>query len=170
MTRARSRAARAQPDEPSEASPAEVPPQLGPVLDFMRLMWQVEHRLQRASRRIEASFGVTGPQRLVLRIVGRFPGIPAGHLSRLLHIDPSTLSGTVKRLERQGLLRRRADPRDGRRWLLGLTDSGMIVDVECEAPVEAAVSAAIDGMTSAQLDAARGVLTAIARALADREG
>ena len=133
-----------QRPDPREASPdSEAPPALGSVLDFMRLIWAVDHGLLRASRRMEASFGVTGPQRLVIRIVGRFPGIPAGHLARLLHIHPSTLTGIVARLERQGLLRRRSDPRDGRRWLLGLTDRGRVVDAAREGTAEAAVSSAL---------------------------
>ena len=53
-------------------------PPLGAVLDFMRLLWAVDHSLQSASKRMESTFGITGPQRLVVRIVGRFPGIAAG--------------------------------------------------------------------------------------------
>jgi hypothetical protein len=66
-------------------------PELGEALDFLRLIWAVDHGLHRASKRTETELGVTGPQRLVLRIVGRFPGIPAGHLAQLLHVHPSTL-------------------------------------------------------------------------------
>jgi MarR family transcriptional regulator, organic hydroperoxide resistance regulator len=89
-------------------------PPLGEVLDFMRLIWQMDHAAQRTSKRMEATLGVTSPQRLVIRIVGRFPGIPAGYLARLLHIHPSTLTGVLGRIERQGLLRRRSDPQPDR--------------------------------------------------------
>ena len=112
-------------------------PALGEVLDFMRLIWQVDHALQRTSKRMATTLGVTGPQRLVLRIVGMLPGIPAGHLARLLHVHPSTLTGVLKRLERRGLIRRRSDARDGRRFLLGLTERGRRFDVEAEGTVEA---------------------------------
>jgi DNA-binding MarR family transcriptional regulator len=63
---------------------------------------------------MEAAHGVTGPQRLVLRMVGRFPGIAAGRLSEILHVHPSTLTGILKRLEARELLQRKADPRDAR--------------------------------------------------------
>ena len=43
--------------------------QLDPVLDFMRLLWSVEHGLERMSKRMGNELGITGPQRLVLRIV-----------------------------------------------------------------------------------------------------
>src|SRR2546423_15613008 len=62
----------------NEAPKPEGADQLGPVLEFMKQLWAVDHGLQSASKRMEASFGITGPQRLVVRIVGRFPGIAAG--------------------------------------------------------------------------------------------
>jgi hypothetical protein len=36
-------------------------------------------------------FGITGPHRLVIHIVGRFPNIVAGQLAAILHLHPSTL-------------------------------------------------------------------------------
>ena len=90
-------------------------PSLGPELEFLRLLWQVDHALQRRSKRMAKELGLTGPQRLVVRIVGRFPGLPAGELAELLHVHPSTLTGILARLERGGWIARRADPRDRRR-------------------------------------------------------
>ena len=71
----------------------------------MRLLWAVDHGLQRRSKRMAATLGVTGPQRLVIRIVGRFPGISAGRLASILHLHPSTLTGILRRLERGGCSR-----------------------------------------------------------------
>jgi DNA-binding MarR family transcriptional regulator len=122
----------AQPNRPA------LPP-LGEALDFLRLIWAVDHNLQRRSKRMEASLGVTGPQRLVIRIVGRFPGILPGQLAQILHVHPSTLTGVLKRLERQGLLSRRIDSRDRRRSRLGLTPAGNRLDAEVEGTIEAAV-------------------------------
>lgn len=144
-------------------------PVLGEVLDFMRLIWEVDHALQRTSKRMESTLGVTGPQRFVIRIVGRFPGIPAGHLAEILHVHPSTLTGILKRLERQGLIRRRLDARDRRRSLLGLTDKGRRFDVGAEGTVEAVIQHAIERTPSRKFDAARELLSTIAEALGDLE-
>ncbi|HET7785101.1 MAG TPA: MarR family transcriptional regulator [Myxococcales bacterium] len=114
-------------------------PPLGAVLDFMRLLWAVDHALQSASKRMESSFGVTGPQRLVLRIVGRFPGIAAGRVAEILHVHPSTLTGILKRLEARGMLQRRSDPRDARRALFALTAKGRKLDTVRTGAVELAV-------------------------------
>jgi DNA-binding MarR family transcriptional regulator len=138
---------------------------LGETLDFMRLIWAVDHALQRTSKRMETTLGVTGPQRLVVRILGRFPGIPAGHLATLLHVHPSTVTGILKRLERQGLIRRRSDPRDGRRSLLSLTDKGRVFDVASEGTVEAAIQRALERTRQEKIQAAREVLVSIAETL-----
>jgi DNA-binding MarR family transcriptional regulator len=114
-------------------------PALGAVLDFMRLLWAVDHALQSASKRMETSFGVTGPQRLVLRIVGRFPGIAAGRVAEILHVHPSTLTGILKRLETRGMLQRKADSRDARRALFSLTTKGRRLDTVRTGTVEQAV-------------------------------
>ncbi|HEU4427522.1 MAG TPA: MarR family transcriptional regulator [Myxococcota bacterium] len=115
---------------------------------------------------MERTVGVTGPQRFVIRIVGRFPGIPAGELARLLHIHPSTLSGILARLERSGLLRRRADPRDARRSLLGLTEKGRRLDVASAGTVESAMESTLRGAHPRTLQAAREVLQSFADSLA----
>lgn len=143
---------------------APLPP-LGAVLDFMRLVWAVDHALQRRSKQMERTLGVTGPQRLVLRIVGRFPGISAGDLARLLHVHPSTLTGILVRLEKHGSIRRRSDPRDRRRTLVGLTDRGRRLDVASEGTIEAAVAHALSNASTQEVRAAREVLVAIAESL-----
>jgi MarR family transcriptional regulator, organic hydroperoxide resistance regulator len=148
---------------PGDRSPL---PALGDVLDFLRLIWAVDHGLQRASRQMEMTRGITSPQRLVIRIVAKFPGIPAGHLARLLHIHPGTLTGIVQRLERQRVLRRRPDPRDGRRSLLGLTDKGLSLELETEGLVEAAVRRVMERTPPEKLQAAREVLESLAMCLA----
>src|SRR5438270_8941451 len=123
---------------PEEQEDDKGPP-LGAVLDFMRLLWAVDHSLQSASKRMEASFGITGPQRLVVRIVGRFPGIAAGRVAEILHVHPSTLTGILKRLEARGVLQRRSDPRDARRALFSLTLKGRKLDTLKTGVVEQAV-------------------------------
>src|SRR3954462_7041911 len=89
--------------------------QLDPVLDFMRLLWSVEHGLQRMSKRIESDLGITGPQRLVLRVVGRFPDVSVGEPAHTVRLHPSPISGVLQRLVGRGLIERAGDPADSRR-------------------------------------------------------
>jgi DNA-binding MarR family transcriptional regulator len=138
---------------------------LGPVLDFMRALWALDHAVQSASKRMEARLGVTSPQRLVVRIVGRFPGISAGEVAEILHVHPSTLTGVLKRLEARKVLSRRPDPRDGRRALLSLTASGRRIDALRTGTVEAAVKQVLRDLPPRSVDCARELAEALALAL-----
>jgi MarR family transcriptional regulator, organic hydroperoxide resistance regulator len=140
-------------------------PHLGDVLDFMRAIWALDHALNKTSKHMKASVGVTGPQRLVIRIVSRFPGITAGQTAELLHVHPSTLTRILKLLERQGLLRRRPDPRDRRRTVLGLTENGRRVETAAAGTVEAAVQRVLSETPQPHLDRTREVLDRLTRAL-----
>lgn len=140
-------------------------PPLGEVLEFMRLLWAVDHGLQSTSKRMESSLGLTGPQRLVVRLVGRFPGITAGKLAQILHVHPSTLTGVLKRLEKRGVLERKADPLDGRKALFALTEVGRALDIPSEGTVEAAVQRVLSRLPRARILGTQEVLTALAEEL-----
>src|SRR5919108_5033001 len=90
-------------------------PDLDAALRFMQLMWSVDHALHKMSKRMASVLGLTGPQRLAIRIIGRSPGMAAGELADLMHLDPSTVTGILRRLERARLIRRVADPADAGR-------------------------------------------------------
>jgi DNA-binding MarR family transcriptional regulator len=139
-------------------------PTLGPVLDFLRLLWAVDHALQSGSKRMESTVGVTGPQRLALRIIGCFPGIAAGRVAEILHVHPSTLTGILRRLESRGLLSRKVDPHDARRALLTLTAKGRKIDALRAGTVESAVHGALQRMPD-KIAAAQDMLTALAAEL-----
>lgn len=140
-------------------------PGVGDVIDFLRLIWAVDHALQRRSKSMAATIGITGPQRLVIRIIGRFPSINASQLAEILHLHPSSLTALLKRLEARGWVRRRPDERDRRRWLLGLTRQGQSLNREASATIEAAVQRTLTTISKRDLEGARVVLTALARTL-----
>ncbi len=141
-------------------------PPLGEVLDFLRLLWSIDHGLQTTSKRMETTLGVTGLQRMVLRLVGRFPGISAGNLARILHVHPSTLTGVLKRLEDKQMVTRSSDPLDARRALFSLTAKGRVLDVPTTGTVEAAVQRSLEKVPQAKIAAARELLLALAEELA----
>ena len=149
----------------SEATRPEGADQLGPVLEFMKLLWAVDHGLQSVSKRMESRFGITGPQRLVVRIVGRFPGISAGALAGVLHVHPSTLTGVLRRLETRGMLVRRSDPKDARRALFGLTPRGRKMDTLRTGTVEQAVRRVLARLPE-ELPGTERILSALAAELA----
>ena len=138
---------------------------LGDVLGFMRLLWAVAHGLESTSKRMSAEFGVTGPQRLVLRLVGHYSRLSPGDLAELLHVHPSSLTGVLGRLERSKLLERRRDPSDGRRAILSLTAKGRALNARRAGTVEESVRRALVSQSGTKIALAGEVLTAIAREL-----
>jgi DNA-binding MarR family transcriptional regulator len=155
---------------PSPAAPLSKETfRLGDVLDFMRLLWSVDHGLQSRSKRMETKFGVTGPQRLVIRIVGRYPGISAGALADVLELHPSTLTGILKRLQERGIVERRTDPKDGRRALFDLTQRGRDLDTLRVGTVESLVRQTLKNLPRRKIDAAQEVLATLALALRPEE-
>jgi len=66
---------------------------------------------------LEAEFArgeLTPPQRAVMQVAVREHGISLKDLSRQVSLAHSTVSGIVDRLEKRGMVERRADSQDGR--------------------------------------------------------
>jgi DNA-binding MarR family transcriptional regulator len=143
----------------SEAKP------LGETLSFMQLLWAVTHGLESASKRMHADLGITGPQRLVLRIVGHHGRLSAGALAEVLHIHPSSLTGMLQRLEQAELIRRESDPFDRRRALIELTRRGIRLNDQQEGTIEASIATALAKLSKDKLAGAKAVLKAIAASL-----
>ena len=135
------------------------------MLQFMQLLWAIVHGLQTHSKKMQSELGVTGPQRLVLRVVGLFPGVSAGALASILHVHPSTLTGVLQRLGDQRMLRRAADAGDRRISLFWLTARGSRVNALRRGTVEATVVEALKGVSPRDLAGTQRVLSAIAMGL-----
>ncbi|RYZ67990.1 MAG: MarR family transcriptional regulator [Proteobacteria bacterium] len=138
---------------------------LGPVLDFLQLVWSVEHGFESRSKRMEKALGVTVSQRMVVRLLGRKPKTSAGALATLLRQHPSTLSGILQRLVLRGLVTREDDPNDRRRALFSLTRSGLELDKDKTASFEHAVRRVLRKVPDAKMKLAAEVLVLLASEL-----
>lgn len=143
--------------------PRDIP--LDDVLRFMRLIWSIDHELERVSKRMEARIGLTIPQRLSLLLIGRHPGILGSELADVLHLHRGTLSGIVQRLEVAGYVARAADPRDARRVGLTLTRAGRTANERREGTFEDAARRALDGLLPAERAAAEHALVRLSAEL-----
>ena len=146
------------------SSPAEATPD--PVLEFLRLMWAVDHELHRVSKSMIGRLGLTAPQRLAVRFIGLQPGLTPGTLAELLHLDRGTVTGIVQRLESAGLISRVRSVGDTRRMLLTLTSKGQILNRRRKGTVEAAVRRTLDGLPAGDLTASSRLLRRLASHLA----
>jgi MarR family transcriptional regulator, organic hydroperoxide resistance regulator len=137
-----------------------------PVLEFLRLMWAVDHQLQSMSKRMLAELGLTGPQRLAVRFIGLQPGLAAGQLAELLHLDPGTVTGILRRLEAARLITRERDATDSRRVCLTLTKRGQAINRRRTGTIEFVVRRALGSVSEPDVRGARRVLKLLAAELA----
>jgi len=138
------------------------PPKLQPAgetLQFLQGVWELVHALDVRSKRMAQTLGVTGPQRLVIRIVGQKPSQTASEISQMLGKHPSTLTGVLARLEDRGLLDREIDAADRRRARFTLTAAGKKIDRERRGTVEAATRRALSRL---EVPAVESLLAGIA--------
>jgi DNA-binding MarR family transcriptional regulator len=143
--------------------------ELDGTLEFMRMFWQIAHGLESTSKRMSRTLAVTGPQRLVIRILGQFEELSAGQLARVMCVHPSTLTGVLRRLEERSLIARRRDPEDGRRALFGLTNRGRQIDAVKSGTVEAVVRRVLARASTRQLEAAKALLRQLGEELGPAE-
>ncbi|MGE3703899.1 MAG: MarR family winged helix-turn-helix transcriptional regulator [Vicinamibacterales bacterium] len=135
------------------------------VLQDMRLLWALVHALQKTSKRMRQTLGVTGPQRLVIRVLGLLPGSSAGDLAAMLHVHPSTLTGVLARLVDQRYITRTPDPDDRRRSVLLLTRRGSQVNARLDGTAESSVSRALRRLTDRERQNFRVALSELTDAL-----
>jgi DNA-binding MarR family transcriptional regulator len=138
---------------------------LSPTLDFMRLLWSIQHHLQSTSKIMESRLGITGPQRLVLKVVARSPGMSPTELAKVLRLHPSTITGILQRLSKKGLLLSARDPIDTRRVRLRALPASRRYTRPATGTIEHAVERALSRVPADSVGAAREVLSAIATSL-----
>ncbi|MET0446868.1 MAG: MarR family transcriptional regulator [Aeromicrobium sp.] len=148
--------------------------------DPLALEEQVCFALAVASREVVAAYrsvldplGLTHPQYLVMLALWQHgttdegTGLSVTELSRLLHLDPGTLSPLVKRLESAGLVSRQRSTRDERVLVIGATADGLALRERALA-VPVTMLARL-GMSEADLSATNDVLHRIIDAAANHE-
>jgi DNA-binding MarR family transcriptional regulator len=115
--------------------------------DPLALEQQVCFALSVAARSVVALYrpllepmGLTHPQYLVMLALWQHSPLSVRDLSRLLQLDPGTLSPLLKRLEAIGYLRRQRDPADERSLAITLTESGRALRARAEQIPPAVVS------------------------------
>ncbi|MFD6666563.1 MarR family winged helix-turn-helix transcriptional regulator [Micromonospora chalcea] len=107
--------------------------------DPLALEQQVCFALSVAARGVVAVYrpllepmGLTHPQYLVMLALWQHAPLSVRDLSRLLQLDPGTLSPLLKRLESAGYVRRERDAADERSLAVTLTAAGQALRAQAE--------------------------------------
>ena len=87
-------------------------------------LYGAANRVTRLYRPLLDALGLTYPQYLAMLVLWEASPRTVGALGEALDLESSTLTPLLKRLETQGLLVRTRDPKDERRVIVALTDTG----------------------------------------------
>ena len=136
-----------------------------PTIVFLQTLWALDHRLQSHSKRMKTRAGVTGPQRLVIRILAASPKTSPSDLARILFFHKSTVTVVLRSLERGKLVRRRPNPNDRRAVVLELTALGKKIADQRSGTVESVIRAALARLPKRDVETARRVLERLSTAL-----
>ena len=111
----------------------------------------VNHAARLFARQLDAGLGPlglsTGPFPLLLHLWER-DGLTQRDLVERLGYEQPTVAATLARMERDGLVERRPDPRDGRAQRIWLTERGRSLRAQAEAEAEAVNARALAGLSS----------------------
>jgi DNA-binding MarR family transcriptional regulator len=134
--------------------------------DPLELERQVCFALSVASRSVVALYrpllepmGLTHPQYLVMLALWQHAPLSVRDLSRLLQLDPGTLSPLLKRLDTIGYVDRQRDPADERSLAVTLTARGRALRAEAE-KIPPAIVARL-GMPIDELESLHAALTRV---------
>lgn len=122
------------------------------------------HLIRRAQQRHLAlwqehvSTEVSSVQYAALTILERCPGASQSDLGAELDLDRSTIADLVARMERRGLIERRAHPSDRRRYALCLTDAGAAETIRLRPRVHMVNATLTEGMSAEQRTTLRALL------------
>lgn len=100
--------------------------------DLLTELFLLGISLHHLTKKSEKLFGLSLVQRALLHQLRELPGSSAQDLARAVGVHPSTLTQTLKRLQRKGYVHLSEDPRDSRRRLISLTRSGRDALAEVE--------------------------------------
>ena len=125
------------------------------------LLTVAQRRLQRWIAAQAQQSGVTATQSGLLFVLGQRDGVLMGEAGVALDLGPPGISGLVDRMAAANLIRRRADPEDGRAWRLWLTPAGRAALAQSKAGLAEINARFTDGFTEAEIDVVARWLTAM---------
>lgn len=120
-------------------------------LRLVFLLNVAQRRLQRWMAARMQHNGVTAAQSGLLFVLGQRDGALMGEAGAALDLGPPGISGLVDRMTAANLIRRRADPDDGRAWRLWLTPAGRAALAQSKAGLVEINARLTDGFTESEI-------------------
>jgi DNA-binding MarR family transcriptional regulator len=104
--------------------------------DILRSLRRITRAIDLHSKQLMAHCGLTGPQLVCLRTIGREDQLPLGQLARAVSLSQATVTGIVDRLVDRGLVKRRRVQSDRRSISISVTDAGRELILSAPSPLQ----------------------------------
>lgn len=126
---------------------------------WLRLLSCTNQIEREVRRRLRTQHSATLPRFDLMAALDRAPdGLTMGALSRRLMVSNGNVTGVVDRLEREGLVKRRAQPSDRRSYVITLTARGRAAFEEMAASHARWIDEMITGLSGAEIDTLMALL------------
>ena len=128
---------------------AEAPAAVSGLVPEALLGYQVAHLARLLGRELRsrlAPSGVGPGQFAQLLVLYQEDGLTQAELCARVHIEQPTMANTLDRMQRDGLITREPDPRDGRRAIVRLTARAREMEAELIDAVTAGNAATVQGL------------------------
>lgn len=124
------------------------------VDDLAVALYNGVSQIARRLRQLQAPGELSLPERAALTRLDRGGPMASAEMARAEQITPQAMGNTLNGLQSRGLIERRADPHDGRRFIMSLTDAGRdVLRHKRDTRTRQIASALATGFTREELDA-----------------
>lgn len=135
--------------------------------EIIRDIRKIVRSINLESKRIQKDFGISIPQLLCLEHLTKSEGYQTTHrnLTRLLHLNSSTVTGIINRLEKKGLVARLPKKDDRRITNIALTSAGYALINQTPDLLHEKLNQRLQKLPSAKTEAIRDALKTLVEAL-----
>lgn len=123
--------------------------------EFRMLVWQISRNAlvrRILSDRIVDGVGLQRGRFPMLNVVMHHEGCTQCEIAELLHISPASVAVSLRRMERDGLVRRMADEGDQRCKRIYLTEKAREIAAVCQEKFEALDAKMFSGLSAQELE------------------
>lgn len=126
--------------------------------EILRSLRRITRAIDLHSKALMGTYGLTGPQLVCLRAIGRKQKMTPTELARVVSLSQGTVTGIVSRLVTRQLVRRERAHRDRRSIYVSITQAGADLIAAAPSPLQERFSVQLDSLSGEDQEAIRDVL------------
>jgi len=112
----------------------------------------VSRRLLQRSTRVTEQLGIGAGQVPILKLLDDCGTLTQRQIAERIRVTPATICGTIKRMERAGLITRSATAKDARISCISLTEDGRVRCAQAVAAIKMPYGEMLDGFSKEECE------------------